>query len=408
MNEKSGISAQGAVGESSSTPEGDKGSKGKQRRGRGSKSRQAEKFREKKNIEWDKNFQASIEKKKIELGYSSEDLFGKRTISAVTTPQLQVPINTDTVSELCDLVAETLHTACKIPPSPNVPHDEDTIAYDADTLRWVSSVQIEAKMYHARAGTEFSPSTQAGVRDIAQDAPILLPEAILPLSVFIDQIGRFVLDTQIFVPSYNGVQDFGYIQLSNLTNRSRANFADLVIEAQPAGIETPLYSEGGRRYHAALANDEAAVPLIERGILTQDGLFTAEFLAAPMNFNFVGLLNFFIPAEPTPIPEFNTIVARFAELQGRVNKKLNNAFAVVDLSKGEGLPSQLVYTRDAGRNVDAWSPRRVPMDSLEIGTVLSLGWNNPLGKIEVAQIMTVMNTSGALQALANILTKRVR
>ena len=78
----------------------------------------------------------------IDLGYKSEDLFGKRLVNPVASPQLQVPVDTDSLGELCEYSAETLHTACKIPPSPVVPRDEDAVAYDAETLRWVLNIEL--------------------------------------------------------------------------------------------------------------------------------------------------------------------------------------------------------------------------------------------------------------------------
>lgn len=82
---------------------------------------------------------------------------------------------------------------------------------------------------------------------------------------------------------------------------------------------------------------------IERGICNNEGNPTLEFLVQPQDFQFVKLVDF-VPGAMPPSPlDFEEIARKYAELESRTTKKLVNAFVEIDLRKGQGVESQIVF-----------------------------------------------------------------
>lgn len=381
----------------------------RKRRGRGSKDKQAERFRSKKNQGFDEELQLKLQKFKISLGYTPEQLFGKRNLTAVVRPQLEFPIYTDTIGELCDDVAMVLHEACKVPPSSEVPEDK-VIDYDAETLKWVSALQIESKLYYARSGTNFIPELEPEVANRALRTNTLLSDALVPLAVYLDQIGRFDVQDQLFVPAFCGC-DFSYGRLADRRNNSRLHFSTLQDPPQ-VGVRTNFRDQYGKVMYAHIPDVANAQHAIQEGIAIEvDGeiRLSEEFLMAPHQFQYFGIVEFVPGPDPPAPPSFEQIVARFAGLRGRVLKKVNNAFLGVNLSVGTGSEAQLVFRRRIARSsvFQVWSPRAVRSDALEMGAVLELGAECPLGREDIATVSTTIDTSGALRNLANVLTVKM-
>lgn len=378
--------------------------KKRNRRGRGSRSKQAEHFRMKKNRESDVEIKAKIEDFKVSLGYSPAELFGNRSLTSIIYTHLEAPVNTDVFGYLCVHVSDVLHGACKIQGTHVDPmFFDDPSAYDCETLMWVTALQVEAKMYHARAGTPFLPDSDADVFTRVSRTSIMFPDALVPLAVVLDQLGRFTCSDQVFVPAFNGRRDFSYGRV--LVNECIAHFPGF--RPENIGLFTGQMAPNGRYVVARVLHADAA---LAAGIINEDGALTDEFRANPGNFNWFGALEFGTGYPHRPPPTFEQIASRYADLRGRVNKKLTNVFVDLSLTRGVGTESQIVYSAQVPETekFEAWSPRRVRSDALEMGAILQLGWMNALGSRSASNVEIVVDTSAGLQCLANVLTKRVR
>lgn len=309
------------------------------------------------------------------------------------------------VGLLATLVAETLHYACKIPP-PFEEGDDATIEFDVETLMWVTALQLEAKVYFARSGTQY-PDTNLEVCDRVRRTAQLLPRALTPLAVVIDQIGRFLFQEQMFIPVPNGVDDFLYAQLNDVNNAARLQVRSLIHEPQ-IGTLTTFRDHLGRALVARADLNNRTV-LTARGIIDADGNLTPAFMAAPQNFNYIGLVEFDPVRNPPAVLTFSEIVRRYAELESRVLKKLANVFVEVELQKGQGVESQIVFRQvSPDGTCVAWSPRAVRADAMEIGAVLGLGYDCPIGSRDCAAQLCTIDTSAGLENMAAILVKKLR
>lgn len=342
---------------------------------------------------------------KISFGYESRDLFGDRMLSSIIRPQVKIPVYLSHVSELIHLVCETLHYACKIPQASEA-SDDAIISFDEETLKWVTSLQLEAKLFNARAGTQFTDNNIDACDRVRRTAQIM-PTALTPLAVFLDQVGKFAFQEQMFIPVPNGVDDFIYYALSDETNAARENFISLMYTPQP-GVRTNFNNQYGVTM-LAVANADHRDQLVEARIIDVNGTISPEFLADPSQFPYMGLIEF-VPEQPLPTPlPFQEIVRRYSELKGRVEKKLANAFSDVDMDKGQGVESQIVFRHKHNDGTClAWSPRAIRSDALEIGAILGLGFPSPIGVRECAAVTCTIDLAAGLENLAVILTRKLR
>lgn len=381
--------------------------KRKNRRGLGSKSKQAEAFRSKKNKGFDDDLVKKIENLKISFGYVPRELFGVRMCTSLIRPQIEFPVNTDSVGYLCQQIVELLHHACKIPSAQEAAEDE-VVQFDIDTLMWVTALQIEAKMQFARTGTQFLPHLNRDVGNRVDRTELLLKRALTPLAVYVDQIGRFTVQEQIFVPSISGSHDFVFYCLSTLTNTCRNHFR-CYKDNNPVGVRMPFQNHLGE-YMRAVVNQDHLQQLIANGIALPDGSgFTPGFMATPANYQYFGLVDFVPEHIPPAQPAFSEIIRRYVEFEGRVSKKLSQAFVEIDISSGKGVESQLVFRRHLhDQQYAAWSPRNVRAEALEIGAILGLGHTCTFGNEGFASVGATIDTSAGLETLANILVKKLR
>jgi hypothetical protein len=357
-------------------------------------------------VELDDKLVKRIQDIKISFGYTPRELFGDRMLTAIIRPPIQFPVCLTSIGNLCTLVAEVLHNACKIPP-PTEEIDDSSIAFDDETLKWVTSLQLEAKIYTARVGSPFC-DTNLEKCDRVRRTIQLLPRALTPLAVCIDQIGKFLVQDQPFIPVPNGTEDFLYDQLFQENNSARVLFRAFVAEEGP-GIVMNTRNHLGQRLRA-VPNDGAREQLLAAGIVDEAGNFSAGFIATPYNYPYVGLVDFIPERDPPVVPTFSEIVRRYVELEGRIGKKLANVFVEVELDKGLGVESQLVYRSiSQDGTCSAWSPRVIRADALEVGSVLGLGYPDwSMASKNVAACMCTVDLSAGLECMANILTKKMR
>lgn len=396
--------------ESSSSSKDDVKKRG--RRGKGSKQHQAEKFRTRKNVDFDRELQAKIENLKISLGYTPQELFGSRSVTSIIRPQILFLLDSSCFGYVCDFSAEILHSACKLSPSPDT-DEQAAISYDAETLMWVTAIQIEAKIFAARTGSQYhnDPSEHKMLR--VQRANLLFPDALTPLAILFDQIGRFTFNDQIFIPHSETV--FAYDCLIRPDNAARQIVPSLQV-FDPPGVQTELRNHIGQRMYARIVENADQATLIASGIATLDNnvlTLTPQFIREPHLFPvWIGNIEFVPGVVPPAPPTIEQIANRYAELKGRVSKKLNNAFVDIQLSSGKGCESQITYRKvDTGDLYLAWSPRPIRADSLEMGAILGLGLaqnNWPLTSQDSAAVMATIDVSAGLRCVANVLTKKIR
>lgn len=240
----------------------------------------------------------------------------------------------------------------------------------------------------------------------------LFADALTPMAVYIDQIGKFEVSGQTFVPRCRG-HKLVYSDLTDVNNPVRSGFMCFLDgdEIPPDFVDLQRTGANGGRMFGSVAGHNLAAA-VNAGIITQvgDGFsFTQGFLEDPNSYQYFGLIEFRELRPSVPVPPIHEIAERYAGLRGRVDKKLKDAFVQLNLERGLGYESLIVYSREIRDGVyDTWSPRDIKPDSMILGSVLKLGRNCPFGDINNAHVMSVTETGGAMQTLANILTKRLK
>lgn len=387
----------------------DKPQKGGARRGAGSHQQKLDKFRTAQNANWDLKQQKKIQEYKVSLGLRSEDLFGQRNMTKTVQPPLEVPVSTALVGELCSKVSEVLHSACKLAPAPKALPNQ-AADYDATTLKWVVSLQLDAKLYNARKNSQYSVSASQSV--YIDRVSTLFAENLSPIAYYLDCIGKFTIGEQDFIPRVTGEFDFLYSRLMDTDNGARRELG--LLDDVPEGAhKTSLLGPSGFPMYVIL-NPEYADEYINRGITIGDQV-NPDFLVNPQNFNWIGLLQFREVRGFAQRLAIDDIAERFSELRGRINKKLTGVFVGLELDKGSGKASQLVYTEVVSQfelrgTVEAWSPRHIGDDDLVTGALLGLGHarRNPLADRGVLTVMATIDTAAALQNMAEVLTRKFR
>lgn len=326
---------------------------------------------------------------KISLGYKPDEVFGDRMHTDPVMPTLEVPIATEVAAELCVKTATVLHSICKLPPSSQTPIGVNPVTYDAETLRNVTALQIESKIYHAREGSTFVPDLQIAER--AERTAKLFEKAVSPLSVYIDQIGQFNVDGQTFVPTYAG------------------NGHDLLFDQEVEVIGPRMLSRDhlGRvvqpRYDPQ--HEDA---LVASDIIDRQGNFNPEFLKHPIDFPYVGVIEFDPIDVPRVNPQLPEVAVRYCDLMARVEKRILNGMVGLKLSGGKGCESQLVMTRHIHDGVsEVWSPRKLAPESFMFGAIFRFGGEGILARSAPVQ-ECIIDVSAGLDQLAGILSKRVK
>lgn len=336
---------------------------------------------------------------KISLGYTPRELFGDRSFTAVVFPPLAVHVNTDFFGHLCDYVSEILHNTCKISPAIDI-QDELAIDYDAETLMWVTALQVESKLEAARLGTCFSSDMSDPVMSRVQRTNLIFPDALTPIAIGLDQLGKFSVNDQLFVPVYSDEYDFVFGLLGKERNKCGSHFSMFCSTTPAPGLRLNFLDCTGRRMFARIIEGVAPELLVQNNIASiVDGqvVLSPQFLEHPYRFNWFGLVEFVPGSESPAPPTFEQIANRYFELRGRVSKKLTNAFVEINASSGKGSEAQIVYREQVGNSdlYTVWSPRKIRSDSLEMGAMLALGYNNNgLSLITVAAVEAMIDTSG--------------
>lgn len=129
----------------------------------------------------------------------------------------------------------------------------------------------------------------------------LLSDALVPLAVYLDQIGRFEVQDQVFVPSYNG-HDFSYGRLTDRRNNCRLYFSTLQDPPQ-VGVRTGFRDHQGKIMYAHIISEDLTQAALNAEIaVEEDGriIISPEFLVNPQNFPYFGIVEFV----PGPDPPF--------------------------------------------------------------------------------------------------------
>jgi hypothetical protein len=324
------------------------------RKGKGARNRDSETFRSKKNEIFDRHQQQGYKDKRAPID-NVETLFGPINLT-LAQPILKFSITTKLIPKLSTMIADVLHNACKVPVDPSFD--------DAQLISIVASLQIEAKSWYARDATPYADFDQL-LESRAKRVSSALPDVIFPLSYYIEQIGRVTVDHQIMVPEILGYA-FSDIQ----ENPGHYGFGTMPINT----MELPEgNSLTGHRVWLQCVNIALGV---ERGILTmgERATFTENFVTAPNNFNWFGVLQF-VPAGNL-IPTLDEIISRYNNLIGRINRRVNNVLVSGELRKGLGTTAQLVTAIElepTEKLIEVWTNRRIDDASLTVGGIFEFG-----------------------------------
>lgn len=174
------------------------------RRGRGSREKAAEKFRKHKNETVGAAMIADrINKFHLEHGIDQSELFGEMVSSIpVVKPEQPVSVSTHKLAEVAEKTVHTLVNACKVP--------SQDVAFDVTTVQLAASLQLDAKVFLARQKS--SAPIVDGEREVRVERVVRnLSTGILPIAVFLDQVGLAECDSQKFYPVTNEANGDGVI-----------------------------------------------------------------------------------------------------------------------------------------------------------------------------------------------------
>jgi hypothetical protein len=386
------------------------GKKKKNRRGAGSRAKAAEKYREHKNETIGIPYiQDRIAKFKLANGYTTEDLFGQMSVSIpVTAPPQPVTISTHKLPEVARATVETLVSACKVP--------SQDVEHDVETVQLAASLQLGAKIRYAQQNTPFQTISPAE-DTLAESVVRNISQSILPIAVFIDQIGKFELDGQTFVPVEDVAHDgrlysFSYSNLRNCDLVDRTSYRYLsdqafTIDGQPFVLRDVIDTgrvgvHGGRVYMRV--HDEAAARAAD--IIDDQGRVNPNLVILPPP----DVVEFFELRFGHALPTPEQIFARYVEFLSRVQKKVSfDKLPNLQLERGVGCESQLSYSGAwVGSYRDVYAARKVSPDSLFMGAAFELNIvEQPLTDELACAIRGTVNSHNAIPRLMQCLSQRV-
>lgn len=230
------------------------------RKGRAATHGDAENFRLRKNKQFDKSRQ----------DIAIETIFGSRILSIVR-PTVKFSLSTCYIIDICSEFLNTLRWTCGV----------TIVEEDLKHLVIVTVMQMEAKVWFAQQSTAFAHFGEE-VEQRAQRVKVVLPEALYPLSFYLDQIGKIEIDHQVMVPV-----------IHDLCYRTLGQYAPhLNIALMPPGwIELPAGNAlTGARQWVEIINERAC---LEAKIIVRDGniiAFNQEFLADSNGYPWLGLI----------------------------------------------------------------------------------------------------------------------
>lgn len=377
---------QSAPGSNESTP-----SKAPRRKSQFSKSRDAEKFRTRKNKTFDKRRQDDLDKK---FGKSTaiETLFGMPRLMTARPP-VKISVSTKYILELSRSLVEMYRSACKVNIVPS-----DIVAVALTTV-----MQVEAKVWFSQQSTPFA-SMNMDVERRARRVKAVLPSALYPLSYYIEQIGLVEHEHQKFVPD-----------LIDLTYGNLLDYIDQ-IGITPLPPNTIPLLEGnaltGARQWVRLINIEALTELGIIQIIDGRNMFTEGFLDRPNEFNWIGSMML----EPwrDVLPSFDEIVNNYNTLIGRISRRVTEPIAAVDFTQARGSTAQLVTSCSINdlTSVEVWSNRYIDDEALTVGALLRFGYeltdHDDSHARDLRCVEAVVETAGSLERFTRNVVSKLR
>lgn len=399
-------SSQGAIPDPEIPTERPSSSKG--RPGAGARSRKAERSRFKQNEQFDKTLQQTLSDKFAVV--KTQEVFGPR-VQTLSTPPLRVELRTACYARLCHHVVQVLHGACKIQRASEI-DAASACEYDYETLLYATAFQLDAKEYYATIGsflTEMQPPDEAYV---SEQVVRCLGRGILPLSVALDQIGKFTLSGhgQTFYPKISPRRSLS-VKYRAGDGNVLSEYIGRVVRGRPVVLDgAPVLGADGYPLYYECSDDAAR--LFNLGITDAQGNLTATFIGDPNSFQWFGLVRFHVEHGHTPLT-LAQVIARYLDLLARVERKLGSgALSPLSIERGLGQASQLVgcaEVEEGDLEVQAWCSRVVPDDAYMYAVALGLGTDGQgLHSRDIAVNVTTVSCSGMLVALANMLCKQLR
>lgn len=374
----------------STTESAQKTNPSRRRKGKNAKHRDAEGFRSKKNENFDQQLTSRLAA--LNESTSIESLFGAPRLMTAK-PDVQFKISTKFVLEIVSSLIETLATACKVPVTQT----------DLHTLALVSVLQIDSKIWFAQQSSSFAIAN-SDVESRARRVKSVLPEAIFPLSFYIEQIGKVELGEQKLIPD---LYDLTY-------NRVVEYLPSIGFAMVPPDV---IVLESGNTLTGALQWVRVTNELAARDAGVIDGVLgnftlTPHFLANPSAFPWLGTIAIEPPRDV--LPTLDEVINRYNNLIGRINRRVNNAMVPVDYTQSRGTCAQLVTSldHDGISMIDVWSNRPIDDDSLVTGALLRFGYNlidvDDSHSRDFRCNESVIEGAGSLQRFVRNITSRLR
>lgn len=392
----------------SSKPHSTSNSKrGKSRKGRGAASRQAENHRTKINIKGEQVIEKGLNSQLVSLGYSASEVLGDLLDTVIVTPSLDVRVSTHVAIELISKTVDTLYYACKLSPPAGKTPDVGRL-FDKETLFFVTAYQLEAKLYFAQTKwqrTFISDERDSRVRSTAR----LLDRSLIPMAIYIDQIGWTRASEQVFVPMSDHHRSTLPEDWFDPRNSSRLREYGAVVPDGVINLNRVDFT--GRNLGLRIVDQQGAV---EQGIITVvDGTMhlTPDYEARCLQPTALGVCAV-VPVETNVPPPYPDIIERFNELFGRVEKRLSDAFPQLNICEGRGTGAILVgSSRDQFNlsHITTWAQREISHDAYSFGAVFEFGRNDdPLHDEETALHRVSVDAYGIIQRVANLVTKKLK
>lgn len=289
----------------------------------------------------------------------------RRTMIQQPPREVEVEIDTPALDEVCRNTVQYLYTVGKVQACA-----EGGAEVDSVNLKKVVVAQSMAKIHLAR---RFNGKL-VNVEDSDYVNRVEKRFTVLPkvLNVYVEQVGHFEVDGQVFVPK----------------KQSPLQFRRLARDQYLTAL------------HRSSPGDERALVTISpefAGRYVTDGI-VADPLTAVLNGH--GVLHW-VPS--SSVGDFRTLCQWYEDFISRCSRKAGNILQNVIFSKGEGTAAQLVGSRYDERisQLEIWCAKKIDQNSLQIGGLFGFGFgsSDKFHDEELACITDRIDTEGMYQRI---------
>lgn len=266
----------------------------------------------------------------------------RRTVVQQPPRQVSVQIDTDALDATCKNTVQYLYNVGKVQA-----FAEGGADVDAQNLKKVVMAQAAAKIHIARRHN----GKLVNVEDSDYVNRVEKRFTVLPkvLNVYIEQIGHFEVDGQVFIPSKQPPLAFKKLAsnqyMTTITRNSPEGEFRAIITIAPENL-------GDYVNEAGVVSDPLTVFANGHGTIT------------------------WVPT--TSLGDFRDLCTWYEGFISRCSRKAGNILENVVYGKGEGTPALLVGSRYDARisQLEIWCAKKIDHNSLQIGGLFGYGYES--------------------------------